>query len=150
VPPREFVVRSFCAADRDPVAALLSRLSCESLYQRFHSGGIRVDGAMVDSVTAGYALIAELDGEVVGLASYNGARCDLGIVVDDKCQRRGIGNALCRELLRRAERAGVCRVMATIMHSNHAMLRLLQSLEWPLLHVNRGPSLEVTIQLQSL
>ena len=150
MPPREFVVRPFRAADHDPVAALLSRLSSESLYLRFHCAGIRVDRAMVDSVTAGHALIAELDGEVVGLASYNGARCELGIVVDDKCQRRGIGNALCRELLRRAERAGVCRVMATIMYSNHAMLRLLQSLEWPLLHVNRGPSLEVTIQLQSL
>ena len=149
MPPREFVVRPFCAADRDPVAALLSRLSRESLYQRFHSAGIRVDGAMVDSVTAGHALVAELDGEVVGLASYNGARCELGIVVDDNCRRRGIGNALCRELLRRAERAGVSKVMAIIMHSNHAMLRLLQSLEWTLLHVNRGPSLEVTIQLQA-
>jgi ribosomal protein S18 acetylase RimI-like enzyme len=150
VPPREFVVRPFRAGDRDQVAALLSRLSCESLYQRFHSAGIRVDGAVVDSMTAGHALIAELDGEVVGLASYNGARCELGIVVDDKCRRRGIGNTLCRELLRRAERAGVSKVIATIMHSNHAMLLLLQSLEWPLLHVNRGPSLEVTIQLQSL
>jgi ribosomal protein S18 acetylase RimI-like enzyme len=150
VPPREFVVRPFRAADREAVAALLSRLSHESLSQRFHSAGIRVDGAIVDSVTAGHALIAELDGEVVGLASYNGGRCELGIVVDDKCRRRGIGNALCRELLRGAECAGVSRVMATIMHSNHAMLRLLQSLEWPLLHVNRGPSLEVTIQLQSL
>jgi hypothetical protein len=89
VPPREFVVRPFRAADREAVAALLSRLSCESLYQRFHCAGVRVDGAMVDSVTAGYALIAELDGEVVGLASSNGARCELGIVVDDKCRRRG-------------------------------------------------------------
>jgi GNAT superfamily N-acetyltransferase len=150
VPPREFVVRPFFAADREAVAALLSRLSSESLYQRFHSAGIRVDGAMVDSVTAGHALIAELDGEVVGLASYNGTRCELGIVVDDRCRRRGIGNALCRELLRRAERAGVSTVMATIMHANHAMLRLVQSLEWTLVHVNRGPSLEVTIQLQSL
>jgi hypothetical protein len=60
-----------------------------------------------------------------------------------------IGNALCRELLRGAERAGVSKAMANIVHSNHAMLLLLQSLEWPLLHVNRGPSLEVTIQLQS-
>jgi GNAT superfamily N-acetyltransferase len=150
VPPREFVVRPFRAADREAVAALLSRLSCESLYQRFHSAGIRVDGAIVDSVTAGHALIAELDGELVGLASYNGARCELGIVVDGKCRRRGIGNALCRELLRGAERAGVSKAMATIMHSNHAMLRLVQSLEWPLLHVNRGSILEVTIQLQSL
>ena len=68
MPPREFVVRPFRAADRYPVSALLSRLSCESLYQRFHSAGVRVDGAMVNSVTAGRALIAELDGEVVGLA----------------------------------------------------------------------------------
>ena len=150
MPPRELAVRPFRAADRDPVASLLSRLSGESLYQRFHSAGVRVDGAIVDLVTAGQTLIAELDGEVVGLASYNGARCELGIVVDDKCQRHGIGNALCRELLRRAECAGVSKVMATIMHSNHAMLRLLQSLEWPLLHVNRGPSLEVIIQLQSV
>ena len=148
MPPRELLVRPFRAADREPVAALLSRLSPESLYQRFHSAGIRVDGAMVDAVTAGHALIAELDGEVVGLASYNGARCEIGIVVDDTCRRRGIGNALCRELLRRAERAGVSKVAASILHSNHAMLRLLQSLEWPLLHVNRGPSLEVTIQLR--
>lgn len=150
MPPREFVVRPFRAADREAVAALLSRLSPESLYQRFHSAGVLMDGAMLDCVTEGRALVAELDGELVGLASYNGARCELGIVVDDKWSRRGIGNALCRELLRGAERAGVSSAVATILHSNHAMLRLLQSLQWPLLHVNRGPSLEVTIQLQPL
>jgi hypothetical protein len=50
-------------------------------------------------------------------------------------------------LLRGAEHAGVPKVPAIILRANHAMLRLLQSLDWPLLHANGGPSLEITIQL---
>jgi L-amino acid N-acyltransferase YncA len=150
VPPPDVVIRRFRAEDRGRVAALLTRLSAESLYQRFHSAGVQVDVAVLDSVTEGYVLVAELDGKLIGVASRSEANAELGIVVDDACQRRGIGRALCRELLRSAERAGVRKVAAMIMRSNHAMLRLLQSLDWPLLHVSGGPALEVTIQLNDV
>ena len=81
------------------------------------------------------------------MASYTGTNAELGIVVDDVCQGRGIGSALCRELLRDAERAGVRTVAASILRSNHTMLRMLQSLAWPLLHASGGPAVDVTIQL---
>ena len=144
---REVVIRRFRAEDRGSVAALLERLSPESLHQRFHSAGVEVDARVLDSVTGGQALIAELDGRLIGLASYTGANAELGIVVDDVCQGRGIGSALCRELLRDAERAGVRTVAASILRSNHTMLRMLQSLAWPLLHASGGPAVDVTIQL---
>jgi L-amino acid N-acyltransferase YncA len=147
VQPHDVVIRQFRAEDRGRVAALLSRLSPESLYHRFHSAGVQVDAAVLDSVTDGYTLVAELDGTLIGLASCSEANAELGIVVDDACQRRGIGGGLCRELLRGAERAGVRKVAAMIMRSNHAMLRLLQSQDWPLLHASGGPVFEVTIQL---
>jgi hypothetical protein len=58
---REVVIRRFHAEDRGSVAALLERLSPESLHQRFHSAGVEVDATVLDSVTAGQALVAELD-----------------------------------------------------------------------------------------
>jgi GNAT superfamily N-acetyltransferase len=147
VQPHDVVIRQFRTEDRGRVAALLSRLSPESVYHRFHSAGVRVDAAVLDSVTDGYALVADVDGKLVGLASCSGANAELGIVVDDACQRRGIGRALCRELLRGAERAGVRAVAAILMRSNHAMLRLLQSQNWPLVYASGGPVCEITIRL---
>ena len=106
---------------------------------------------MLDSVTSGQAQVAELDGCLVGLAACANAddqrRAELGVVVDDASQRRGIGRALCRELLLDAELAGIRRVVANVMRSNHAMLRLLQVLDLPLLYTGRGSILEVAIQL---
>ena len=151
VPPRDVVVRPLRRADCAAIASLFSELSPESLYQRFHSAAVRVDAALLDRATAGRALVAETDGRLVGLASYvrvqNRAEAEAGIVVEDCSQHSGIGSLLYRELLRDAERAGIRHMLAIVMRSNHAMLRLVDSLDLPLVRLSSGGALEITIQL---
>jgi GNAT superfamily N-acetyltransferase len=144
-------IRSLDADDRTEVAALFGRLSPESMFQRFHSGGVRFTDAMLDQVTDGRVLIAELDGCLVGLASSHALaepdQAELAVVVDDNHQRRGIGTVLCAALYGDARRAGIRRLRAELLRTNYGMLRLLQSLNRPLRLTASPDALEVTLDL---
>jgi GNAT superfamily N-acetyltransferase len=133
---RRVYIRAWQPEDQPEVAALFKRLSPESVAQRFHSAGIRITAAVLDQVTTGHTLVAELEGRIVALASYyplrNGAWAEIGIVVDDVSQRQGIGAALCSRLCRDAQRAGIRRLQAEVQLSNRGMLRLLRGLSFPM------------------
>jgi RimJ/RimL family protein N-acetyltransferase len=133
---RRVYIRPWQPEDQSEVAALLARLSPRSIAQRFHSAGIRITAAVLDQVTAGHSLVAELEGQIVALASYNPVssryRAEMGIVVDDVFQRQGIGAALCSCLCRDARRAGIRRLRAEVQTSNRVMLRLLRRLNFPM------------------
>jgi N-acetylglutamate synthase-like GNAT family acetyltransferase len=147
-------IRPLDAGDRTHVAALFGRLSRESLLQRFHSAGVCVADVVLDQVTAGHVLIAELDGRLVGVASYHpfpdAARAELAIVVDDTQQRRGIGTALCAALSSDARRAGIRHLRADLLRTNAAMLQLLRCLELPMRLNATLEVLEVTLDLEPL
>src|SRR5262245_42378644 len=109
----QVLIRRFAPDDRAAVAALFARLSPESRLMRFHSGGTRVEGAALDAVTAGHALVAEAasstDGggrALVALANYvplrDPARAEMAIAVDDAQRGRGIGTVLFERLSRDA------------------------------------------------
>ncbi|MBV9279726.1 MAG: GNAT family N-acetyltransferase [Chloroflexi bacterium] len=102
-------------------------------------------------MTAGHALVAEVEGQMVALASCHplpdGRQGDLGIVVDDLNQRRGIGTLLCHALCQEAQRAGIRRLRAEVLGSNHAMLRLLRSVSFPMTYVTRHGVVEVAVDL---
>ena len=68
-------------------------------------------------------------------------------MVEDCSQHSGVGSLLYRELLRDAERAGIRHMLAIVMRSNHAMLRLVDSLDLPLVRLSSGAALEIIIQL---
>lgn len=78
-------------------------------------------------------LVAEVDGELAGYASYGPWRPKSGyrhtaensIYIADRFQRRGIGAALLGELIARAERAGdIHALIAVIESSNTASIVL--------------------------
>jgi GNAT superfamily N-acetyltransferase len=133
---RRVCLRPFRPEDRLEITALLERLSPRSRVQRFHSAGMHITSAVLDQVTAGRALVAEVEGRVVALASYfplpDGSEAEVGIVVDDGNQRCGIGTALCAYLSRDAQRAGIRRLRADVLSTNDGMLRLLRGLNLPL------------------
>jgi N-acetylglutamate synthase-like GNAT family acetyltransferase len=137
--------------DRTHVAALFGRLSRESLFQRFHSAGVRVADAVLDQVTAGHVLIAELDGCLVGMASYHALRdphqAELAVVVDDSQQRCGIGTLLCATLSSDARRAGIRHLRAELLRTNQGMLRLLQCLNRPMRLTVSIDVVQVTLDL---
>ena len=146
-----FQIRPLRQADREAVAALFARLSPESLFQRFHSAGMRVVDAVLDQVTAGHVLIAEADGSMVGLASYHAGRhrsdAELAIVVDDASRRQGVGTALCKCVSRDAQDAGIQQLRASLLPTNHAMLGLLRALNLPMRYVSTHDVVEVTLDL---
>ena len=78
------------------------------------------------------ALVAELDGEVVGFAALSRAsarRCYAGVAEDSvyvarEAHGRGIGRALLEKLVSRARREGVWTVQTSIFPENRASLAL--------------------------
>lgn len=129
-------VRPLQAEDRSSVRALFERLSQRSLAQRFHSAGLRVTDAVLDTVTAGHVLVAEVEGRIVGLASYypdaGTCQAEAAIVVEDAYQGRGVGLALGMCLYRDAHRAGIRRLRAEIQGTNRIMIKLLRRLHLPM------------------
>jgi ribosomal protein S18 acetylase RimI-like enzyme len=147
---RGVVIRPLQPGDRAQVAALFARLSPGSLALRFHSPGLHITPAVLDHVTAGYGLVAELEGRVVALASYHpqpDGRAEIGLVVDEVNQRRGIGTLLCDVLCREARRAGFTRLRAEVLSSNEGMLRLLHGLHRPMTRTTSFGVVEVEIAL---
>ncbi|WP_454198083.1 N-acetyltransferase family protein [Nocardia sp. Marseille-Q1738] len=78
-------------------------------------------------------LVADIDGEVAGYASYGPWRTKSGyrftvensVYVDDRFHRRGIATALLTELIERARRAGTVHAMvAAIESSNTGSIQL--------------------------
>ncbi|MFR9753211.1 N-acetyltransferase family protein [Nocardia sp. 004] len=72
-------------------------------------------------------LVAEIDGEPVGYASYGPWRTKSGyrytvedsVYVDERFQRRGIARALLAELIERARRAGTVHTMIAAIESSN-------------------------------
>jgi RimJ/RimL family protein N-acetyltransferase len=149
---RRVAIRPLQPGDRSAVAALFARLSPRSLAQRFHSPGLHITPAVLDQLIAGYGLVAELEGEVVALASYHPLpdrrQAEIALVVDEVNQRRGIGTVLCDVLCREARRAGITLLRADVLSSNDAMLNLLQRLNRPMTRTTRYGVVEVEITLR--
>jgi RimJ/RimL family protein N-acetyltransferase len=145
-------IRPFQPADRAEVTALLERLSPQTRYHRFHSAAVRINAEMLDLVTAGHALVAEVEGRIVGLASYHLAQdsseAEIGILVEDAHQRRGIGTKLSACLAGHAQHAGVRRLRAETLSVNAGMIRLLRGLNYPLTYTSAQSVIEFDIELQ--
>jgi GNAT superfamily N-acetyltransferase len=127
----EVLVRGLENEDRMLVAAFLQRLSAETMYRRFFSFP-RVDDRLLDLVAVAdheckEALIALVDGAIVGLASYERCQCepgaaDVAVVIDDAWQHHGLGSVLMRVLGGVAARRGVDRFTASMLADNRPVV----------------------------
>ena len=146
------LIRPYDAADRAAVTALFNRMSLESRAMRFHTGGLRIDSAVIDRATSGFALVAERGGSLVGLASYIPLRdptiAEMAITVDDAEHGRGIGTALFEQLTADARRQGIRHLLAEVMSSNSNMFDLLQNLGFHTTRTYDHGEIEVAIDLQ--
>ena len=136
-------------------------LSVESRYLRFFapvtpaygllhllSGGpANVDAivAVADGVIVGHAMAAD------GPEDHGdpcGARVtDVGVVVADAWQRRGVGAALMRTLVTRAQARGVTALALDVLPGNRVVLAMIIG-HWPDAAIGRSPdSLDIRIPL---
>jgi GNAT superfamily N-acetyltransferase len=145
-------------ADLAGLSDFFAELSVESRYLRFFapvtpayglfhllSGGpANVDAivAVADGVTVGHAMAADGPEDPCG-----GLTTDIGVVVADAWQRRGVGAALMRALIIRAQARGVTSLAMDVLPSNRRVLAMIIG-HWPDTVVGRSPdSLEIRIPL---
>jgi GNAT superfamily N-acetyltransferase len=101
------------------------------------------------------AVVAVPGGIIVGHAMAvdrtcpGGARvADIGVVVTDAWQGRGLGSALMRALVTRAQARGVTLLEMDVLDGNRQVIDMITS-HWPAARVERSPdSISIRIRLQ--
>jgi RimJ/RimL family protein N-acetyltransferase len=77
-----------------------------------------------------YALVAEVAGSVVGVARFDraaeGTRAEIGILLTDAWQSRGLGREVVARLRAEATRRALTGFTATVLGENRRALRLLR------------------------
>ena len=113
---------------------MFGRCSLQTRYRRFHVPVRVIPARYLAEALAGrpdhYALVASApSGEVVALASActtAPGTVEVGILVEDASQGRGLGRELLRRLVEHARRRGVRVLTAVILREQPWILRLLR------------------------
>ncbi len=123
------VVRPPRPGDHGSVGGFLIGLSLVSRYHRFFSGIRNITAELVDAmltVTSTQWVLLALDGEtVVGHAMAvraDGQAVDIGVVVADAYQYRGVGRRLAHELSAVLTASGSTRVRCDVLQENQVVL----------------------------
>jgi RimJ/RimL family protein N-acetyltransferase len=127
-------------SDAPRVRAFLERLSRDARLKRFFMAMPEIDESTVNHFTfynprerivvAATAPLAGVE-EVIGIADIalvDTGVAELGIVVDDEHQGKGVGGALIEAVASLAAAQGATHIRAEMLDHNRAMARLLQRL----------------------
>ncbi len=128
-------LRDASGEDREPLRHLFFDLSETTRYLYFCAGVPRNDAWAERFVALGradgsssYALVAEAGGEVVGIARFDRSKdqrsAEIGILLADPWQSRGLGAFVLRRLTAEARRRAVATFTGYTAWENRRMLRL--------------------------
>lgn len=146
------VLRAVRPDDEARLRRMFFRLSPETIYQRYHAP-LAAPPASVTlcpfwaGADGRYAALALIDDEVVGVARYArfpagagaGAEADLGIVVEDAWQRRGVGRLLLARLACAARSRGIVALTGTALGDNRGIIRLIGAVfPWAVWRLRHG------------
>lgn len=129
-----FRIRAGTTEDREAVAAFLAGLSASSSYLRFQTGlgpvpPRRLVDALLPTGPGGGALLGYVGDRLVAHGMWVRARAasvaEIGIVVADDHQSRGIGTALATALVDELIARGIERVEVFTGATNQAVTRML-------------------------
>ena len=147
-------IRPVRPEDLAELGGFFAGLSVESRYLRFFAPVTPTHGLL--DLLAGRpanidAIVAVADGVIVGHAMAadlrSGQATDIGVVVADAWQRRGVGAALMRALITRARARGVTSLAMDVLPGNRRVLAMILA-HWPDAAVGRNPdSIDVCIPL---
>ena len=138
-PAPVLAVRPVTPADRAAVHGFLAGLSLDSAYRRFFAGLGSPSSALVRQLVEvdhdrREAVLARWGDQVVGLADCTrldgGVTVELGVVVADRWQRRGLGPRLARTVLELAIARGARTVRMHALAENDRVARLIRR-SWP-------------------
>ncbi|MEV8558842.1 GNAT family N-acetyltransferase [Streptomyces sp. NPDC051917] len=151
-------IRPVTPADHDQVQGLYEEMSPENLRLRFFSPSSRSAALAADRACApahsGYrALLAEMHGQVIGLAEYDRAgekdEAEISIAVCDGLHHRGAGTLLVEHLVSAARADGITTFTADALSENCEILRLFADLGLRTARHFEGPEVRCTIRLDA-
>jgi GNAT superfamily N-acetyltransferase len=151
-------IRPVGQVDLAALSDFFAGLSVESRYLRFFApvtpardllhllagGPANVDAivAVEAGAIVGHAMAADRAGDRCGARAT-----DVGVVVADGWQRRGVGAALMRALVARAQARGVTSLAMDVLPGNRKVLAMVVG-HWPDAAIGRSPdSLDIRIPL---
>ena len=153
------IVRPACDTDSERVKAFLESLSDDSRWLRYHSPAPIIRSWMVDAVARAdhdsrEALLAIVDGEIVGLAEWgrvhpDDATADVGVVVDERLRRRGIARELMRHLAASGRARGIETFTASVLSVNRPTIAMVQDVAPQRTLRFDGPTVTVEIPLSA-
>jgi ribosomal protein S18 acetylase RimI-like enzyme len=147
-------IRPVRPEDLAELGGFFAGLSVESRYLRFFAPVTPTHG-LLDLLAGRHArvdaIVAVADGVIVGhamAADYRDGRAtDVGIVVADAWQRRGVGAALMRGLVARARARGVKSLAMDVLPGNRRVIAMILA-HWPDAAVGQNPdSVDIRIPL---
>ncbi len=154
-------IRPVRTEDLAALGGFFARLSVESRYLRFFAPVTPAHG-LLHLLSGGPAnvdaIVAVADGVIVGHAmaadgpENHGDPCgaretDVGVVVAEAWQRRGVGAALMRTLIIRAQARGVTSLAMDVLPGNRRVLAMIIG-HWPDAAIDHSvDSLDIRIQL---
>ena len=148
-------VRRAAAGDRPALERMLARCTGQTRYRRFH-GPVTVfpERYLTEALSGSplhFALVASIagDGTVVALASCRAVDegvAELGILVEDEWQRRGVGSDLLREIVAYAARTGLRALQAQVLAEQPWIVGLLRR-HGSCTMAGAGQALHVTLSL---
>ena len=130
--PPPFRVAVLEHADSEALLGMLGRCSPTSLYRRFHgvTNGIFYAQQVLAAAGGRDSYVAWIGEECVGVGNLHVCddTADVGVLVEDDWQRRGVGTALLIALVRRVRECGSHFLRADVLEENRFALQVLARL----------------------
>jgi len=129
----ELLIRAATIDDLEGVRALHARSSAATVQSRYLGGGVPNEtrlARLLEPAGGGHTLLALSDDRVVAMANLlaEGELGEIAMLIEDGWQRRGLGTALLRRLVKYAEHTRFAALIAHTGADNVAMLRTLRRL----------------------
>jgi GNAT superfamily N-acetyltransferase len=145
-------IRAVSLGDGELLRRMFSRLSRGSIYRRFHIPYPSVPQWAVALFMGvhgpqGEYLVSVAGNEIVGHAMYtrseDGRTADIGIVIEDEWQRRGIGKLLLSRLAAAAIRQHIETFTGVVLGENRPMMSLISAVFTEVRSTIRGGQYEI-------